>query len=152
MRSPAYAGLAALAVLACGTEPVELAAGYTLASVDGGTPPQLVGATVECDISVVGGRVTFGTIAQQPAPDDYFELGLDVLTDCSRAGGSTSEATYGYTGTVEVDQRRVVFHTAGAGGGPLDLEGVLTVTGQLETTVPLLVPLTDELSVSFAPN
>jgi hypothetical protein len=150
MRSPAFAGLVALAAVACGTEPIELAAGYSLTTVEGGAPPRLVGATVECDISIVGGRVTFGA-TEQPAPDDYFELGLDVLTDCSRVGGSASESTYGYTGTVDVDHRLIRFHTARL-SGPLVFEGVLSVTGELETVVPLLVPAADELAVSFSPN
>jgi hypothetical protein len=145
MRPPAFAGLLALAAVACGsTEPPELAATYSLSSIEGRVPPYLVGATIECDVSVVGGRILFG-------PADQFELGLDVLTDCSRAGGSTGESTYGYTGTVELDHRLVRFHTA-RGSGPLVFEGVLSVTGQLETVVPLLVPIADELSVAFLPN
>jgi hypothetical protein len=153
MRSPAFAGLVALAAVACGTEPVELAPSYDLTTVEGGAPPRLVGATVECDVSIVGGRVTFGTFGphEDPAPEDYFELGLDVLMDCSRGGGSNTESTYGYTGTAEVDHRLIRFHTARL-SGPLVFEGVLSVTGELETVVPLLVPVADEVSVEFAPN
>lgn len=101
--------LAALVVLAaaCGTEPIELANSYTLSTVEGAQPPRVVGATVECNVSVVGGHLTFG-------PADHFELGLDVSTDCSRGGGGTQEAIHGYTGTAEVDGRRVVLHTAAA--------------------------------------
>lgn len=87
MRCPAFAGLVALAAAACGrTEPIELAASYTLSGVEGVAPPRLVGGTVECDVSIGGGRVTLGSGQQ-------FDLGLDVLTDCSRGGGSTSEST-----------------------------------------------------------
>jgi hypothetical protein len=145
MRSRAFAGLIALIVVACGgTEPIELASSYTMNSVEGEAPPQLVGATVECDVSVVGGRLTF-------SPAEQFDLGLDVLTDCSRGGGSPSEATFGYTGTAAVDGRRVTFHTA-RGTGPLVFEGQVASSGELEVIVPLLVPTADEVSVSYLPD
>ena len=53
-------------------EPVELASSYDLQTVEGDVPPRLIGATVECDVSVEGGRLSFG-------PAEQFELGLDVL-------------------------------------------------------------------------
>jgi hypothetical protein len=130
---------------ACGgTEPIELAGSYTVNGVEGETPPQLVGATVECDVSIVGGRLTFG-------PTESFDLGLDVLMDCSRGGGSPSESTYGYTGTATVDGRRVTFETA-RGTGPLTFEGQVASSGELEVTVPLLVPTTEEVRVSYSPD
>jgi hypothetical protein len=145
MPSRAIAGLVAFTVVACGgTEPIELASSYTVNSVEGGAPPQLVGATVECDVSVVGGRLTFG-------PAEQFDLGLDVLTDCSRGGGSPNEATYGYTGTAAVDGRRVTFQTA-RGTGPLVFEGQVASSGELEVIVPLLVPTADEVRVSYLPD
>jgi hypothetical protein len=144
MRSPAFAGLVVLAVACSGTEPIELASSYTVSSVEGGAPPQLVGATVECDVSVVGGRLTFG-------PAEQFDLGLDVLTDCSRGGGSPSEATFGYTGTAAVDGRQVSFQTA-RGTGPLVFEGQVASSGELEVVVPLLVPTADEVRVRYRPN
>lgn len=76
MCTRAFAGLAALVLAACdGTEPIDLASSYTVSTVEGVPPPRLVGATVECDVSVVGGHLTFGSAEQ-------FDLGLDVLTDC----------------------------------------------------------------------
>jgi hypothetical protein len=66
--------------LDAGYEPIELASRYTLSRVEGGAPPQLVGATAECDVSVVGGRILFESPDPSvPVPDDYFEIGLDVL-------------------------------------------------------------------------
>ena len=132
--------LVALAA-ACGTEPIELASSYTLSTVEGDQPPRLVGATLECDVSVVGGHLTFG-------PADQFELGLDVSTDCSRGGGGTQESTFGYTGSAEVDGRRVVFHTA-RGSGPLEFEGQGSDAGTLGVTAPLLVPTADQVMVGF---
>jgi hypothetical protein len=127
-----------------GTEPIELADDYELRTVEGQTPPRLIGATLECDVSVEGGRVAFG-------PAEAFELGLDVLTDCSRAGGSPSRQTNGYTGTADVTGRRVVFHTAN-GAGPVTFEGVVAANGNLQVSVPGLVPIADEVAVEFAPN
>ena len=145
MRSRALAGLVASFLAACGgTEPIELASSYAVSSVGGAPPPRLVGATVECDVSVVGGHLSFGAAEQ-------FELGLNVLTDCSRGGGSPSEATYGYTGTVVVDGRRVTFQTA-RGSGPLTFDGQVAPSGELNVVVPLLVPTADEVSVSYRPT
>ena len=145
MRPSAVASLVALALAACGgTEPAELAGSYTVSSVEGEAPPQLVGATVECDVSIVGGRLTFD-------PAEQFDLGLDVLTDCSRGGGSSSESTFGYTGTAELGGRRVTFHTA-RGSGPLVFEGQVASSGELEVVVPFLVPTADEVRVSYQPD
>jgi hypothetical protein len=144
MRRPAFAGLIALAAGACGgTEPIELAANYTLSRVEGMAPPQLVGATVECDVSVGGGRITFESGQQ-------FDLGLDILTDCSRGGGSTSESTYGYTGMVEIERRRVAFHTSRGSLGPLVFEGIVSSAGRLEVVIPFLVPIVEKVTVEFA--
>ncbi len=144
MRTMPAICILSLALGCGGTEPVELADNYELRTVEGDPPPRLMGATVECDVSVEGGRVTFG-------PGDQFELGLDVLTDCSRGGGSPNRATYGYTGTADLTGRRVVFHTAN-GSGPITLEGVVTASGYLQVSVPGLVPTVDEVAVEFAPS
>jgi hypothetical protein len=129
----------------CGeTEPIELADSYELHTVEGAPPPRLIGATVECDVQVEGGQVSFG-------PADQFELGLDVITDCSRGGGSPSRATYGYTGTADVSGRRVVFHPA-TGSGPVTFEGLLDTTGYLQVSVPGLLPFVDEVALEFAPT
>ena len=154
MRRPALAGLVALAAGACGgTEPIELAASYTLTGVEGVAPPQVVGATVECDVSVGGGRITFESLDPSvPVPDDYFELWLDVLTDCSRGGGSTSESSYGYTGTVETERRQVAFHTSRGSLGPLDFEGTISSDGRLDVVVPFLVPVVEQVGAEFTPD
>jgi len=145
MRSTAAIWVLSLAAMGCsGTEPVELASGYDLHTVEGDVPPRLIGATVECDVSVEGGRLSFG-------PAEQFELGLDVLTDCSRGGSGPSHETYGYTGTADVDGRRVVFHTA-TGLGSVEFEGLLATNGHLQVPVPNLVPTVNEVMVEFAPN
>jgi hypothetical protein len=136
------AALAALAAAACGgTEPFELAGSYTLTTVEGDAPPRLMGATVECDIVVNGGHLTVGAA-------DHFELGIDVLTDCSRGGSVPSQATYGYTGTVELDGTRVVFHTAN-NGGPFTFEGQANGSAHLTVVVPGLVVTVDEVTVEY---
>jgi hypothetical protein len=144
MRRRACTGAIALAAVACGTEPIELASTYTLRTVEGTPPPRLLAATVECDVSVGGGHLSF-------TATDQFELGLDVLTDCSRTGEAPSEVTYGYTGTARVDGRRVTFHSAN-GSGPIVFEGQGTNASRLEVVVPGLVPLVDEVRVEFAPE
>ena len=134
-------------IVACGgTEPVELASSYTLSTVQGGAPPQLVRATIECDASVEGGHLTFG-------PADQFELGLVLLTDCSRGGGMPSQETSGYTGSAHVDGRGAVFHAA-TGLGLVAFEGEVSATGQLDVSVPGLVPAGtgNELAVAFVPD
>ncbi len=138
----------AVGAAACGeSEPVELAGAYTLASVEGRSPPQLVGATTECDVNLVGGRILFGP-NELGLEDGQFDLGLDLETDCSRGGGGTSEETVGYTGTVAVDNRDVTFQAANA-GGPLSFEGRVAPGGELSVTVPGLVPVGD-VAVAFA--
>jgi hypothetical protein len=153
MHLRALSGLLALAVGACGgTEPIELAASYTLSRIEGVAPPQLVGATVECDVSVLGGRITFESPDPSvPVPDDYFDLSLDVLTDCSRGGGSTGESSYGYTGTVQTERRQVAFHTS-RGSGPLVFEGTVSSAGRLQVVVPFLVPAVDEVTAEYSPD
>ena len=144
MSRKACASVIALAALACGTEPIELASSYTVRTVEGAPPPRLVAASVDCDVSLGGGHLTF-------TATDQFELGLDVLTDCSRSGGATSEATYGYTGTTSIDGRHVTFHSAN-GSGPVVFEGRGTSASGLEVVVPGLVPLIDQVTVEFAPE
>jgi hypothetical protein len=144
MRRPGCAGMMALFTLACGTEPIELASSYTVRTVEGSSPPRLVAATVECDVFVGGGHLAF-------TETDHFELGLDVLTDCSRTGDAPNEATYGYTGTAQVDGRRVTFHTAN-GGGPVVFDGLVASASRLEVVVPGLLPLVDQVTVEFAPE
>ena len=143
-RRSLAAGILCLSAAACGSEPFELASSYTLATVDGGSPPRLVAATIECDISITGGRVTFGR-------NETFELFLDESTDCSGGGGTPSEASYGYTGTVSLDGRRVEFHTAN-GGGPFSFAGQVVSGGDLAVTVPGLVALIDEVAVVYTPD
>jgi hypothetical protein len=144
MRTPPAIWLLTLSIGCGGTEPIELADDYELRTVEDHPPPRLIGATLECDVSVEGGRVTFG-------PGEQFELGLDLLTDCSRGGGSQSRETNGYTGTAEVSGTRVVFHAAN-GAGPITFEGVVVANGNLQASVPGLVPTADAVAVEFEPN
>jgi hypothetical protein len=138
--------ISVMASWACGeNEPLELADNYTLTAVEGGSLPRLVGATVECDLSISGGYVIFG-------PGDQFELQLDLITECPPGDSDPTEDSWGYTGSVQVDGRDLTFHTANV-GGPLTFEGRVTGTGQLEATVPDLIPVADtEIAVEFAPD
>jgi hypothetical protein len=60
MRTMPAIWILTLALGCGGTKPVELADNYELRTVEGDPPPRLLGATVECDVSVEGGRVAFG--------------------------------------------------------------------------------------------
>ena len=141
-RRVALTAALTLVAAACGgTEPLELASSYTLTTVEGDAPPRLIGATVECDIVVNGGHLTVGAA-------DHFELGIDVLTDCSRGGSEPSQATFGYTGTVELDGNRVIFHTAN-NGGPFTFEGQANGGAHLTVVVPGLVVTAEEVTVEY---
>jgi hypothetical protein len=135
------AALAPIVAACGGTEPLELASSYTLTTVEDDAPPRLMGATVECDIVVNGGHLTIGVF-------DHFELGIDVLTDCSRGGSVPSQATFGYTGTVELDGNRVVFHTEN-NGGPFTFEGQADGNAHLTVVVPGLVVTVDQVTVEY---
>jgi hypothetical protein len=141
------------AALACGTEPIELASSYSVSTVNGKQPPQLVGATVTCDVNVGGGNLRVGSSFDPSVPvaSDYFELFLNVLEDCSRAGGGTNESSYGYTGTIAVEGRRVVFTTA-RGGAPYTFEGQVTGSSRIAVSVPLLVPVAEAVTVELVPE
>ena len=75
-------------------------------------------------------------------------MSLDVFTDCIRGGGIAAAATYRYLGTADNLGPRVTFHVV-RGGNPPDFEGVGVGTGPIQVTVPGLVPLVDEVSVTF---
>jgi hypothetical protein len=134
--------LFAALVSGCGvSEPLDLSQRYAVTLVEGGAPPQLVLATDGCDVTVRGGRLTF-------AAADQFDLSLDVFTDCIRGGGIAAAATYRYIGTAVNFGPRITFHVV-RGGNPPDVEGVGVGTGPIEVTVPGLVPLVDEVGVTF---
>ena len=133
--------LAALVSSCGGSDPLDLTQSYTVTLVEGGAPPQLVIATEGCDVTVLGGHLTFEAA-------DQFEVSLEVFTDCTRGGGIAAAATYRYLGTADIVGPRITFHVV-TGGSPPDFEGVGVATGPIEVTVPGLVPLVDEISVTF---
>jgi hypothetical protein len=144
MRRAAWAGMIAGAMVGCGTEPFELASSYSVSRVEGSSPPAVVGATENCDVSVTGGHLTF-------TETDQFDLLLETTTDCSHAGGETSEQSFGYTGTATVQNRRVTFHSAN-GFGEVVFQGQGTGSGRLNVVVPDLVPFVNDVSVEFTPE
>ncbi len=127
------------------TEPVELASSYDLQTVEGDVPPRLIGATVGRDVSVEGGRLSFGS------PPSSSSLGWTCSRIVPAGAAARVQATYGYTGTADVSGRRVAFHTA-TGLGSVEFEGLLATIGHLQVPVPNLVPTVNEVLVEFAPN
>ena len=83
---------------------------YALTFVDGQPLPGLVSATVNCDELLSSGEL-------QILSGQYL-LSLDVLQDCSRAGGDTSTRFLVGSGGVRESRGTLVF-TDSVGGGQL---------------------------------
>jgi hypothetical protein len=142
MRHLARVTLFAALVSGCEvSDPLDLNQRRAVTLVEGSAPPRLVLATDGCDVTVRGGQLTFDAA-------DQFDMSLDVFTDCIRGGGIAAAATYRYLGTADNLGPRVTFHVV-RGGNPPDFEGVGVGTGPIQVTVPGLVPLVDEVSVTF---
>src|SRR5438046_10069574 len=69
----------------CGNSlgPTDLVGRYTLARVNEAPPPQVVGATISCDLLLTGGRLELRT-------NDRSALTLHQRQDCSRVGSPRS--------------------------------------------------------------
>ena len=107
-RPLAYGCAVALVCFAgsCGDSlgPQDLIGGYPLVRVNGAPLPGLIGATVNCDMFLVGGRLELRT-------SDWSTLSLDEQQDCTRAGGAASTDTILYLGTFRVRDNTVTFAT-----------------------------------------
>ena len=90
----------------CGNSlgPTDLVGRYTLARVNEAPPPQVVGATISCDLLLTGGRLELRT-------SDWSALTLDQRQDCSRVGGPTSVTSLLYLGTFHVTGSTLTFET-----------------------------------------
>ena len=93
---------------------------YQLATVDGDKPPSLQVATIECDLTVDGGRLVLG-------PASQVVLELDERMDCARGGGSLLTWVRTYTGTYEADgaRLRITVATISTGGLTVTAEGLV---------------------------
>ena len=107
--------------------PDEVAGTYTLATIDDRLPPRLLGATIECDVLLVGGE-----LALRPAPD-WSELTFAREEDCSRAGGSISTDTLRYLGRFLLRDLTLTFETQ------LSLEDTLRFSGPVRWGGVILV-------------
>jgi hypothetical protein len=102
---------------ACGgLEPGELAGTYGLTAVEGGSPPYLLVATVECDSWLTGGTLTL-------AAGGAFVLDLVEQHDCSRGGGTPFESHREYPGTFALDGSVLRFVSPLHPAGELAFEG-----------------------------
>jgi len=105
MRGCAGAFLLA-ASSSCGDSlgPADLVGNYTLTRINEGAPPQLVSATINCDLFLVGGRLELRTV-------DWSALSLTQSQDCTRAGGSTFITSLLYLGTFRITGSTMTFET-----------------------------------------
>lgn len=103
----ACAGALLLSVGAsCGNSlgPGDLVGSYALAGINEDAPPQLVGATINCDLLLTGGRLELRTA-------DWSALTLNQQQDCRRVGGPTSDTILLYLGTFRITGSTLTFET-----------------------------------------
>jgi hypothetical protein len=90
--------------------PVDLRGQYDLVSQDGRDLPQLLSATLECDVNLTGGLLTV-------FPDGKgFILDLFGSMDCSRGGGPVQALGWSYAGTFTLKDRQIEFSSFTIGG------------------------------------
>jgi hypothetical protein len=115
-----------VAVLSCGesTGPAPIAGDFTLTSVNGSPPPQLVAATVACDQLIDSGSLTL------TGARDFTLAGL-VRQDCTRAGGSSDILPLSLVGTYTQNGGTLTFTLPGQGSLSAHFDGTT-----LDTTIP----------------
>jgi hypothetical protein len=108
-------------VASCGDplKPDDLRGDYTLVSQDGRALPQLLSATLSCDVSLTGGLLTFS------ASGSDFTLDLTGSMDCSRGGGPVQVVGWTYPGSYAIDGRRIEFTSPIFGGGAVTFSGTV---------------------------
>jgi hypothetical protein len=133
-------------VLGCDDQltPSEVAGTYALQSVEGRSPPYLILATVECDVSVVSGTLTLTGTGSH-------EIFIDTPADCTRGGGEVTMAGRIYPGTYELTGGGTIrFRSPVLNGPDLVYTGNIG-TDRVAVTVPDLGSgLTPDLTVGFA--
>lgn len=95
---------------------------YTLASVDGVSPPVLRWATIECDYTVSGATLTIG-------PADSASLVVEEVYDCTRAGGPVTIGGRTYLGTFTVTGGTFSLVSPPLSGPPVRLMGAIVEDG-----------------------
>jgi hypothetical protein len=124
-------------------KPSDVAGTYSLTIVEGRSPPYLILATVECDVSVVSGTLTLTTAGAH-------EILIDTPADCTRGGGQATMSGRTYPGTYELrGERTIAFRSPVPGGPDLVYSGVVS-GDRISVTVPDLGSgLTPALKVGF---
>ena len=85
--------------------PEEVAGTYTLTTIDNRLPPRLLGATIECDVLLLGGEMELVT------GPDWSVLTFARAQDCSRSGGAVSTDTLRYLGHFRLRAATLTFQT-----------------------------------------
>jgi len=106
-------------VVSCGDTlaPSDVAGDYTLVGQDGRNLPQLLSATLTCDVFLTG-----GSLALSGAPSAFILL-LNGNMDCSRGGGPIQPMGWSYSGTFTLEGRRIEFTSPQVGGGAVSFSG-----------------------------
>jgi len=92
--------------------PSALRGDYPLATVDGASPPRVVGSANGCIFTVTGGTLNFRRSFPISGSDDWSAVGLTQVRDCRASGGDSSAAPVLYLGIFRVSGDALVFVTA----------------------------------------
>jgi len=117
--------------------PSAITGDFALATVNGSTPPVLVGSTVSCDESIASGTLSLTN-------DGAFTLSGVVQFDCTRAGGQVQTQLVGLSGTYARNGQSLSFTLPGQGSITARFDGTT-----LTTTIPAS-PFTFPTAVALA--
>ena len=125
--------------------PTDLVGRYTLARVNEAPPPQVVGATISCDLLLTGGRLELRT-------SDWSALTLDQRQDCRRVGGPTSVTSLLYLGTFHVTGSTLTFETLRSIDDTLRFAGQIALGGVTLSVSDVVRGLPGPIALQFGPR
>lgn len=91
--------------------PRTLRGDYPLATVDGASPPRVVGSANGCTFMVVGGTLNFRRSFPVSGSDDWSAVGLTQVRDCRASGGDSTVVPVLYLGVFQVNGDALTFVT-----------------------------------------
>ena len=125
--------------------PAELVGNYALARVNNAPPPQLVSATITCDLFLIGGRLELRT-------SDWSGLILDTEEDCTRGGGIIALDSLRYLGTFRLSGGTLIFETLRSINDTLRFTGSVTLGTVTLSVSDAMRGLPDPILVHFGPR